>query len=137
MTRRSRYPQEVRERAVRMVFEHQEEHPSQWAAITSIAMKFGVSSETLRHRRVGTHISREGKVELVVMEQAGIGLGHGHRSRTGTDPARRGRRCTYIQAAEVLLIFRGVRSRQGTTAYAGVRRCHQPTSMGADTRIGS
>src|SRR6266516_556133 len=48
MTRRSRYPQEVRERAVRMVFEHQEEHPSQWAAITSIAMKFGVSSETLR-----------------------------------------------------------------------------------------
>ena len=48
MTRRSRYPQELRERAVRMVFEHQDEHPSQWAAITSIASKFGVSSETLR-----------------------------------------------------------------------------------------
>ena len=48
MTRRSRYPQEVRERAVRMVFEHQDQHPSQWAAITSIATKFGVSSETLR-----------------------------------------------------------------------------------------
>ena len=48
MTRRSRYPQEVRERAVRMVFEHQEEHPSQWAAITSIAAKFDVSAETLR-----------------------------------------------------------------------------------------
>jgi len=48
MTRRSRYPQEVRERAVRMVFEHQDEHPSQWAAITSIANKFGISSETLR-----------------------------------------------------------------------------------------
>src|SRR6266545_5835470 len=48
MTRQGRYPQELRERAVRMVFEHQDEHPSQWAAITSIAMKFGVSSETLR-----------------------------------------------------------------------------------------
>jgi transposase len=48
MTRRSRYPQEVRERAVRMVFEHQDQHPSQWAAITSIATKFGVSSEPLR-----------------------------------------------------------------------------------------
>jgi transposase len=49
MTRRSRYPQEVRDRAVRMVFEHQDEHPSQWAAITSVAGKFGVSSETLRN----------------------------------------------------------------------------------------
>jgi transposase len=48
MTRPGRYPQELRERAVRMVFEHQDEHPSQWAAITSIAHKFGVSAETLR-----------------------------------------------------------------------------------------
>ena len=48
MTRRSRYPQEVRERAVRMVFEHRDEYPSQWAAIASIAGKFGMTSETLR-----------------------------------------------------------------------------------------
>src|SRR5919201_7033296 len=48
MTRQGRYPQELRERAVRLVFEHQDEHPSQWAAICSIAEKFGVSSETLR-----------------------------------------------------------------------------------------
>jgi transposase len=48
MTRQGRYPQELRERAVRMVVEHQGEHPSQWAAICSIAHKFGVSAETLR-----------------------------------------------------------------------------------------
>jgi transposase len=48
MTRQGRYPQELRERAVRMVFEHQDEHPSQWAAICSMAHKFGVSAETLR-----------------------------------------------------------------------------------------
>jgi transposase len=48
MTRPGRYPQELRERAVRMVFEHQDEHDSQWAAICSIANKFGVSHETLR-----------------------------------------------------------------------------------------
>ena len=48
MTRRSRYPQEVRERVIRMVFEHQDDHASQWAAITSIAAKSGVSAETLR-----------------------------------------------------------------------------------------
>jgi transposase len=48
MSRPGRYPQELHERAVRMVVEHQGEHDSQWAAITSIANKFGVSAETLR-----------------------------------------------------------------------------------------
>jgi len=48
MDRRTRYPQEVRERAVRMVFEHTEEHGTQWAAIRSISGKLGMSAETLR-----------------------------------------------------------------------------------------
>ncbi len=48
MTRSGRYPQELRERAVRLVFEHRGEHHWQWAAITSIAQKFGMSAETLR-----------------------------------------------------------------------------------------
>ena len=39
---------EVRERAVRLVWEHQGEYPTQWAAITSIAGKIGCSAETLR-----------------------------------------------------------------------------------------
>jgi len=48
MGRRSRYPQELRERAVRMVQEHRDEYPSEWAAITSIASKLGVGTEALR-----------------------------------------------------------------------------------------
>ena len=48
MSRRGRYPQEVRERAVRMVQEHRGEYPSEWAAITSIAGKLGVGTEALR-----------------------------------------------------------------------------------------
>jgi transposase len=48
MTRGTRYPAELRERAVRLVLEHEGEYTSQWAALTSIASKCGVTPETLR-----------------------------------------------------------------------------------------
>jgi transposase len=48
MTRPTRYPPELRERAIRLVREHREEHPSQWAAIQSVAGKLGMTPETLR-----------------------------------------------------------------------------------------
>jgi transposase len=48
MNKSTRYSPEVRERAVRLVFEHQGEHQSQWAALSSIASKIGCTPETLR-----------------------------------------------------------------------------------------
>lgn len=48
MGRPSRYPAEVRERAVRMVMEHGDGHASEWAAMCSIAEKLGCTPETLR-----------------------------------------------------------------------------------------
>ncbi len=48
MGRPNRYSPEVRERAVRMVLEHQGEYGSQWAAMASIASKIGCTPETLR-----------------------------------------------------------------------------------------
>jgi transposase len=44
----NQYSTEIRERAIRMVREHQGEYPSEWAAIQSISAKFGCTAETLR-----------------------------------------------------------------------------------------
>jgi len=48
MGRQSKYSAEVRERAVRLVFEQAGAHESQWAAICSIASKMGCTADTLR-----------------------------------------------------------------------------------------
>jgi transposase-like protein len=47
MKKSVKFSPEVRERAVRMVFEHRSGHPSQWAAVESIAAKIGCTPQTL------------------------------------------------------------------------------------------
>jgi len=48
MRKSSKYPAELRERAVRLVFEQRAAHESEWAAISAIAEKLGCTAETLR-----------------------------------------------------------------------------------------
>ena len=47
MRKSPKFSPEVRERAVRMVFEHRAEYESQWAAVVSIAAKIGATPQTL------------------------------------------------------------------------------------------
>jgi transposase len=47
--RPGRYPAEIRERAVRMLFEHRDEYPTEWKAIVSISSQLGINHETLRN----------------------------------------------------------------------------------------
>ena len=50
MDKTNKFSPEVRERAVRMVQEHRGEHPSLWAAVTSIAPKIDCVPQTLLER---------------------------------------------------------------------------------------
>ena len=72
MARPSKYPHELRERAVRLVAESKAEYPSEFEAIRSIADKLGIGSpETLRKWVRRTEIDggqRSGKTSVELAE---------------------------------------------------------------------
>src|SRR5437879_2242678 len=78
------YPQELRERAVRVVLEHRADYPTEWAAMKSIAAKLGIgTAESLRTwvrqaqvdagTRPGVTTSESEEIARLKRENAGAG----------------------------------------------------------------
>lgn len=63
-----KFSPEVRERAIGMVQDHRKDHPSQWAAIESIAPKIGCSPQTL-HEWVKKHEINTGQRDGITSEE--------------------------------------------------------------------
>ena len=72
MARRSRFSQEVREQAVRMVFDHSSEYGSLWEAMGSLAEKIGCSAETLRKWVRQTEVDTGRRGGMTTEQQARI-----------------------------------------------------------------
>ena len=58
MRKSVKYSPEVRERAVRMLNEHEHEYPTRWAAIESITGKIGYTAQTPQLDRITNHAHR-------------------------------------------------------------------------------
>jgi transposase-like protein len=145
MARTSRYSQEVRERAVRMVFEHRGEYDSKWEAICSIAEKIGCSSESFRKwvrrmevdsgrppkHRAGPEAGRPRGASVGLGLRRGYGLHHLVQSprcleRGEVAPVRRPRRRSH-EGDQAL--------RQATGADSPIRRGDAPNAAGPDTEL--
>jgi transposase len=70
MSTSKRYSSEVREKAVRLIREAEQEHSSQWAAIRSIVAKVGCTHETLRRWVRQSEKERGERAGLTTDEQA-------------------------------------------------------------------
>jgi transposase len=86
MNKRARYSPEVRQRAVRLLFDHRGEYESEWAALVFIASKIGCTPETLRKRLRRTALDQgqragmttSDREQLLEIKRENLGLKRAH-----------------------------------------------------------
>src|SRR5215204_4408266 len=124
---RAPYPPEVRERAVRMVFEHQDEYPSQWKAIESISAKLSINHETLRQwvRRAETDAGQ--RPGLTTDERAACGSSSA-RSKSFAGPMRSAESTGGRTGPVTITVPRSQEQRHGWHPHARAEAVGVPTS---------
>ena len=82
----SKYDPETRAKAVRLVLDHRDDYPSEWAAITAVSKRLGMNAETLRnwirHQQVDDGnrdgVSSEAAAEIRALKRRNAELGEHH-----------------------------------------------------------
>jgi transposase len=115
----NKFAPEVRERAVRMVFDHERDYPSRWATVVSIAEKIGCVPQTL-HERVK-------KAEVDSGKRGGVPTDVADKVKALEREVRELRQANEILRKPVLSLPKGRRHilrRRSSTARSGDDRFH-------------
>ena len=111
----NKFSPEVRQRAIRMVLDHEAEHPSRWAAVSSIAAKIGCSPATLHEWVKKTEVDSGKRAR----PRSSIGVDHGGASRQWNSTLLNGSTGSTTDDFSNRLEYTASRSREAILRHAG------------------